>query len=201
MVAYAGYLCWLLRDIRRDREGQPAQARTDKPKAPADPKRPSGWRALAKLLGAVAVIGLASHLLVTATRLLGGTLQQAAGWDHAATTGVLSVIVIAAATSAPDAFASLAAARRGEGSMAVANAIGSNTFDILVCLGLPAAAMGGRPVAAIVRISGGFLLVSAVLVLGIGLHRPVLERRHGIFLVGFYAVFVLIIGAFFAWTS
>ena len=61
--------------------------------------------------------------------------------------------------------------------------------------------MGGRPVAAIVRISGAFLLLSAVLVLGIGFRRPVLERRHGIFLVGFYAVFVLIIGAFFAWTS
>jgi Ca2+/Na+ antiporter len=155
-----------------------------------------GW-ALAKLLAAVALIGLASHLLVASTRLLATALHVAAGWNHADTTGLLSVVVIAAATSAPDAFTSLAAARRGEGSMAVANAVGSNTFDILVCLGLPAAVMGGRPVSALVRVTGGFLLMSAVLVLGLGLRQPVLKRRHGLQLLGLYLTFLLLVAGFF----
>ncbi len=32
---------------------------------------------------------------------------------------------------------SLIVCRKGEGSMAISNSIGSNTFDILLCLGVP----------------------------------------------------------------
>ncbi|OXA59613.1 Sodium/potassium/calcium exchanger 5, partial [Folsomia candida] len=45
--------------------------------------------------------------------------------------------VIAAGTSVPEAVSSVFVARRGFGTMAVSNAVGSNTFNILVCLGLP----------------------------------------------------------------
>merc|ERR1719273_928096 len=50
---------------------------------------------------------------------------------------VMGVTFLAAGTSIPDAFASIAAAREGFGNMAVANAIGSNVFDILIGLGIP----------------------------------------------------------------
>jgi len=43
----------------------------------------------------------------------------------------------AAGTSAPDALVSFHVARNGLGDMAVSNALGSNIFDILLCLGLP----------------------------------------------------------------
>eukprot|EP00959_Pyramimonas_sp_CCMP1952_P044145 922769-Pyramimonas_sp.AAC.1 len=49
----------------------------------------------------------------------------------------MSVLVLAAGTSIPDMFGSLAVAREGQGDMAVSNAIGSNVFDILLGLGLP----------------------------------------------------------------
>merc|ERR1719188_1715135 len=49
----------------------------------------------------------------------------------------MGLVFLAAGTSIPDAFASMAAARRGEGDMAVSNALGSNIFDILCGLGLP----------------------------------------------------------------
>ena len=52
---------------------------------------------------------------------------------------VMAVTVIAVGTSVPDALMSIEAAKRGEADMAVANAIGSNIFDICVGLGLPAA--------------------------------------------------------------
>jgi K+-dependent Na+/Ca+ exchanger-like protein len=50
---------------------------------------------------------------------------------------IVALTILAAATSVPDAFASIVVARQGRGEMAVANAIGSNIFDILIGLGLP----------------------------------------------------------------
>lgn len=50
---------------------------------------------------------------------------------------VMGTLVVAAGTSIPDALGSIAVAKAGEGDMAVANAIGSNIFDIWLGLGLP----------------------------------------------------------------
>jgi sodium/potassium/calcium exchanger 4/sodium/potassium/calcium exchanger 5 len=50
---------------------------------------------------------------------------------------VMGLIVLAAGTSVPDAIASIIVAKEGKGDMAVANAVGSNTFDILLGLGGP----------------------------------------------------------------
>ena len=47
------------------------------------------------------------------------------------------VTVLAAGTSIPDCIASLVVARQGMGDMAIANAIGSNIFDIWLGLGAP----------------------------------------------------------------
>ena len=44
---------------------------------------------------------------------------------------------MAAGVSVPDALSSLAVVKEGYGDMAVSNAVGSNVFDILICLGLP----------------------------------------------------------------
>lgn len=57
----------------------------------------------------------------------------------------MGLVFLAAGTSIPDAFASMAAARKGEADMSVSNALGSNIFDILMGLGGPwllAIAMG-----------------------------------------------------------
>jgi Ca2+/Na+ antiporter len=50
---------------------------------------------------------------------------------------VMGQIVLAAGTSVPDAMGSIVVAKMGKGDMAVANAVGSNTFDILLGLGGP----------------------------------------------------------------
>jgi K+-dependent Na+/Ca+ exchanger-like protein len=50
---------------------------------------------------------------------------------------IVALTILAGGTSVPDLFASVIVARQGRGGMAVANAIGSNIFDILVGLGLP----------------------------------------------------------------
>ena len=50
---------------------------------------------------------------------------------------IIGLTVLAAGTSLPDTLSSVVVARKGLGDMAVANAIGSNVFNVLFGLGLP----------------------------------------------------------------
>jgi len=61
---------------------------------------------------------------------------------------LMGVVFLAAGTSVPDAISSIVVAKEGKGSMAVANAIGSNVFDICLGIGLPyliSTGIMGRP--------------------------------------------------------
>lgn len=49
----------------------------------------------------------------------------------------MGLVVLAVGTSVPDALGSMIAARSGEANMAIANAVGSNVFDVLIGLGFP----------------------------------------------------------------
>ncbi|XP_070543589.1 sodium/potassium/calcium exchanger 5-like isoform X2 [Ptychodera flava] len=70
-----------------------------------------------------------SYVLVWMITLIGYTLNIP--------DAVMGLTVLAAGTSVPDALASLLVAKDGYGNMAVSNSIGSNIFDVLLCLGLP----------------------------------------------------------------
>lgn len=50
---------------------------------------------------------------------------------------VIALTILAAGTSIPDLISSIIVAKKGKGGMAISNAVGSNTFDILIGLGLP----------------------------------------------------------------
>lgn len=50
---------------------------------------------------------------------------------------IMGVTILAAGTSIPDALSSIVVAKQGMGDMAVANAVGSNVFDIWLGLGFP----------------------------------------------------------------
>jgi len=50
---------------------------------------------------------------------------------------VIALTVLAIGTSVPDLMSSVIVAKQGRGGMALSNAVGSNIFDILICLGLP----------------------------------------------------------------
>ncbi|XP_072050590.1 sodium/potassium/calcium exchanger 5-like [Amphiura filiformis] len=50
---------------------------------------------------------------------------------------VMGITLLAGGTSVPDLLSSVIVARHGFGDMALSNVIGSNLFDVLICLGLP----------------------------------------------------------------
>ena len=50
---------------------------------------------------------------------------------------IIALTILAVGTSVPDLMSSIIVARKGQGDMAIANAVGSNIFDIAIGLGLP----------------------------------------------------------------
>lgn len=50
---------------------------------------------------------------------------------------IIALTILAGGTSIPDLLSSLIVAKQGRGDMAVSNAVGSNIFDVFICLGLP----------------------------------------------------------------
>ncbi|KAH8420409.1 hypothetical protein KR009_009921, partial [Drosophila setifemur] len=59
------------------------------------------------------------------------------GYNIGIPDSIMGLTVLAAGTSVPEVAASYIVSKKGYGSMAICNALGSNTFDILVCLALP----------------------------------------------------------------
>ncbi|XP_015435126.1 PREDICTED: probable sodium/potassium/calcium exchanger CG1090 [Dufourea novaeangliae] len=113
---------------------------------------------------------------------------------------VMGLTFVAAGVSVPDALSSLAVIKEGLGDMAVSNAVGSNVFDILVCLGLPwfiqtAMIQPGSHVNVTSRgltYSTVSLLSTVVfLVLATHMNGWKLDRRYGVVLMLWYLVFIV----------
>lgn len=59
------------------------------------------------------------------------------GFTFSLPDSVMSLTFVAAGVSVQDALSGIAVVKEGFGDMAVSNAIGSNIFDVLICLGVP----------------------------------------------------------------
>ena len=151
-----------------------------------DPRQNYLWAFVAS----ISLIVLLSYVLVEAT------IAFAAG------IGIPPVIValtlLAAGTSAPDLMSSLEVARAGRGGMAVANAVGSNTFDLLIGLGLPwIIALGLLGESSIhigtddLWMSIGILVLTTVVLFIFLETQRLLSRREGWLLLLLYGGFVL----------
>lgn len=114
----------------------------------------------------------------------------------------VAVIITAAASSVPDTFLSIGAARRGDDSGAVSNAFGSNIFDICICLSVPllvssyllgwqpiGLTQNGKPMAGLVdlRVLLVFLTFVTLLIMW---HQRQLTRGKSLVLCGLYGVFL-----------
>jgi len=110
---------------------------------------------------------------------------------------VMGLTFIAAGVSVPDALSGVAVVKEGYGDMAVSNAIGSNVFDILMCLGIPwflqtAVIHPGSEVKVIHKgiLYSTFTLFSTVVFLIMASHANgwKMDRKYGIILLIWYFV-------------
>jgi cation:H+ antiporter len=112
---------------------------------------------------------------------------------------VIGLTIIAAGTSLPEVATSLLAAVRGERDIAVGNVIGSNTFNILGCLGLSGiVGAGGLQIApAVMNFDLWVMIAVALACLPVFLAGREIGRIKGLIFLVFYAAYVvyLILGA------
>ncbi|CAG5119146.1 unnamed protein product, partial [Candidula unifasciata] len=96
-----------------------------------DSRRPGVWSRLYLLSFMMSVIWISglTYIMVWMVTIAGDAL------DIPDT--VMGLTLLAAGTSVPDCLSSVFVARDGYGDMAVSNSLGSNVFDILLCLGIP----------------------------------------------------------------
>lgn len=133
------------------------------------------------------VIGVAG-LVIGAEALVRGSARLAARTGLSPV--VIGLTVVAFGTSAPELAVSVGASFQGETDLAVGNVVGSNIANILLVLGISAAAGGGLVVAQrIVRIDVPIMLGLSVLVFLLGLDNR-LSRREGILFVALLIVYV-----------
>lgn len=139
----------------------------------------------------VAYIGVISHYMVEWCARIGCILSIPPV--------VMGTTVLAAGTSIPDALSSISVARDGFADMAVANAVGSNVFDIWLGLGLPWTLYLSWQNPSYIVVSTAELLPSSLILLGVlfmyvssvAMNGFQITRKMGQTYVGTYAVYAL----------
>ena len=106
---------------------------------------------------------------------------------------VIGLTVVAIGTSLPEIATSVMAAIRGERDMAIGNAVGSNVFNLLGCLGLAGLiAPTGLPVpAAALDFDLWVMLAVAVACLPVFLVRREIARWEGAVFIAYYIAYVV----------
>lgn len=140
--------------------------------------------------GSIAWIGVCTYIMVDSTNRMGIMLRVPSF--------VMGLIFLAAGTSIPDTLGSIAVAKQGEGDMAIANALGSNVFDILIGLGVPwtirAIFIGDLKFKdQFDDLIGDIIILAVVLlifVIALVINKWTLNRKIGFVLIGFYFLFV-----------
>ena len=106
---------------------------------------------------------------------------------------VIGLTIVAAGTSLPEVATSIMATIKGERDIAVGNVVGSNTFNILGCLGLSAAVAPrrhrDRAVAAPFDI--WVMLAVAVACLPVFLTGRKISRGEGVLFLGYYVAYTV----------
>ncbi|XP_048755617.2 sodium/potassium/calcium exchanger 5-like [Ostrea edulis] len=125
-----------------------------------DCRRPGKWRKTYPLTFLISItwLGVISYVLVWMATVAGDAIDLPES--------VMGLTVLAAGESIQDCLASLYVARDGFGDMAIANTIGSNVFDVLMCLGLPWLLKSAISSGAAVEIKSRGLIYSTITVLG-----------------------------------
>lgn len=168
-----------------------------------DVRRGKGWRRLYPLAFLICIlwIGSLTYLVTWFITIIGYTL----GIPDSA----MGITFLAAGGSVPEAVAAVVVAKAGKGSMGISNSVGSNTFDILICMGLPwlikSAAFPEYPEEGnfVAVNSGGvvysiLMLFCTVLILyfAIAFNKFSLDRKIGAVLLLSYCAFLVLAGMF-----
>ncbi len=181
MVAYTAFLI-----IQSRRESQAAK---DEYAAEVKPAASGAWDSRLPVQLLLIVVGLGflvagSEALVTASI----AFAKALGVSDL----VIGLTIVAAGTSMPEVATSIMAAIKGERDIAVGNVVGSNTFNILGCLGLASVVSPdglGVP-SSLLALDMWVMLATALACLPVFLTGREIARWEGGVFLAYYAAYV-----------
>ncbi len=104
--------------------------------------------------------------------------------------GLISIGAIALGTSLPELFVSLNAIKSGETELAIGNIFGSNAFNMLVVVGIPALIVPLVADEVVMQLGLGVLLAASAIFFVNGLARQIM-RWEGMMMLLFFCFFVL----------
>lgn len=104
--------------------------------------------------------------------------------------GLISIIAIALGTSLPELFVSLQAIKTGEAEMAIGNIFGSNAFNILVVIGIPAMIIPLVADVVVMQLGLQVLLAASLILFVNGLARQIM-RWEGLMMLIFFSFFLV----------
>ncbi|ODS58754.1 MAG: sodium:calcium antiporter [Acidovorax sp. SCN 65-108] len=188
LLTYTGFL--IVQSRRETSAAKDAHAAPNEYETELQPAQKGDWdsRLWVQLVLIVAGLGLlvvGSDWLVTASVVF----AKALGVSDV----VIGLTIVAAGTSMPEVATSLAAAFKGERDIAVGNAVGSSTFNILGCLGVSGLLAGssGLVVApSLLAFDMWVMLAVALACLPIFLSGREIARWEGGVFLGYYAAYV-----------
>ncbi len=103
--------------------------------------------------------------------------------------GLIAISALAIGTTLPELFVSLQALRSGEAEMAIGNIFGSNIFNILVVISIPALITTLYADVVVMELGVGILLAASAIFFVTGLAKQ-LMRWQGIMMLIFFAFFM-----------
>jgi cation:H+ antiporter len=179
------YTVFLVRQSRQE-----TKAAQDEYAAEIKPAAPGDWQSnklvqIGLIVGGLVLLVLGSEWLVSASI----TFAKALGVSDL----VIGLTIVAAGTSMPEVATSITAAIKGERDIAVGNVVGSNTFNILGCLGLSGLVsgdMGLTMAPALLNFDIWVMLAVALACLPIFTTGREIARWEGAVFVAYYAAYV-----------
>jgi cation:H+ antiporter len=181
----AAYTVFLIVQSRRQ-----TQAAADEYAAEVKPAEPGSWDSrmpaqIGLIVAGLALLVLGSDWLVTAAV----SFAKAMGVSDL----VIGLTIVAAGTSMPEVATSITAALKGERDIAVGNVVGSNTFNILGCLGVSGLLSGGAGLgmaSSVMAFDIWVMLAVALACLPVFLSGREIARWEGGVFVAYYVAYV-----------
>lgn len=109
--------------------------------------------------------------------------------------GFISITAVAIGTSLPELFVSLKAIKSGQTELAIGNIFGSNTFNALMVVGVPALLVPLTVDAVVMEIGMAMMIAASIIFVMIGLSRQVM-RWEGLMMLIFFVFFMVKLAAF-----
>jgi cation:H+ antiporter len=183
-----GYTVFLVRQSRAETAAAQAEYAQELPPPQAGRWDDKLWVQLLLIVAGLALLVLGSDWLVTAAV----AFAKALGVSDL----VIGLTIVAAGTSMPEVATSITAAIKGERDIAVGNVVGSNTFNILGCLGLSSVVSGfmGSGLAippAVMQFDIWVMLAVALACIPVFMTGREISRPEGLLFLGYYGVYVV----------